>query len=135
MTIALAHLDPAAFRVVIHERLRDGFSASDVDTATAERLERLFHREIDVREAVREIIGDIRLRGDAALREWTYRIDGVDVGLVHVTPADVAAAWDGLAPELQDALRAHGSIRCPLGVSGAMCPAGARHIRAPCSCR
>jgi histidinol dehydrogenase len=106
MTIALAHLDPAAFRVVIHERLRDGFSASDVDTATAERLERLFHREIDVREAVREIIGDIRLRGDAALREWTYRIDGVDVGLVHVTPADMAAAWDGLAPELQDALRA-----------------------------
>jgi histidinol dehydrogenase len=106
VTIALARLDPAAFRAVILERERDGFSASDVDPATAERLERLFHREIDVRDAVREIIGDVRLRGDAALREWTYRIDGVDVDTVHVAPADMAAAWDGLADGVRDALRA-----------------------------
>ena len=106
MTVALARLDPAAFRAVIFARQRDGFSASDVDPATAARLERLFHREIDVREAVREIIADVRLRGDAALREWTYRIDGVDVDTVHVDPAAMAAAWDGLAGGVRDALRA-----------------------------
>jgi histidinol dehydrogenase len=106
MTIGLAQLDPAMFRAVIHERQRDGFSASDVDHATSERLERLFHREIDVRDAVREIIGDVRLRGDAALREWTYRIDGVDVDTVHVAADDMEAAWDGLASGVRKALRA-----------------------------
>jgi histidinol dehydrogenase len=106
MTIALAALDPTAFRAVIHERQRDGFSASDVDPATTARLERLFHREIGVRDAVREIIADVRLRGDAGLREWTYRIDGVDVDDVHVAPADMEAAWDGLAEGVRDALRA-----------------------------
>jgi histidinol dehydrogenase len=106
MTIALARLDPAAFRAVIFERQRDGFSASDVDPATAARLEQLFHREIDVRDAVREIIADVRLRGDAALREWTYRIDGVDVDVVHIDPADMAVAWEGLGGGVRDALRA-----------------------------
>jgi histidinol dehydrogenase len=106
MTIALARLDPAAFRAVIFDRQRDGFSASDVDAATSERLERLFHREIGVRDAVREIIGDVRLHGDAALREWTYRIDGVDVDTAHVAPDDMAAAWEGLASGVRDALRA-----------------------------
>jgi histidinol dehydrogenase len=106
MTIALSRLDPTAFRAVILERQRDGFSASDVDPATAVRLEALFHREINVRDAVREIIGDVRLRGDAALREWTYRIDGVDIDNVHVAPAVMAAAWDGLAEGVRDALHA-----------------------------
>ncbi len=106
MTIALARLDPVAFRAVIFERQRDGFSASDVDPATSERLERLFHREIGVRDAVREIIGDVRTHGDAALREWTYRIDGVDVDTVHVAPDDMAAAWERLAVGVRDALRA-----------------------------
>src|SRR5438132_2595282 len=29
--------------------------------------------------AVREILADVRARGDAAVREWTKRLDGVDV--------------------------------------------------------
>ena len=104
MSIGLARLDPSAFRTVIVERQRDGFSASDVDPATLARLEQLFHREIGVREAVREIISDVRTGGDAALREWTYRIDGVDVDSVHVAPDDMAAAWEGLEPGVRNAL-------------------------------
>jgi histidinol dehydrogenase len=104
MSIGLARLDPSAFRTVIVERQRDGFSASDVDPATLARLEQLFHREIGVREAVREIINDVRTGGDAALREWTYRIDGVDVDSVHVAPDDMAAAWEGLEPGVRNAL-------------------------------
>jgi histidinol dehydrogenase len=104
MSIGLARLDPSAFRTVIGERQRDGFSASDVDPATLARLEQLFHREIGVREAVREIISDVRTGGDAALREWTYRIDGVDVDSVYVAPDDMAAAWEGLEPGVRNAL-------------------------------
>lgn len=106
MSIELARLDAARFRTVIDERRRDGFSATDIDPATAERLEQLFHREIGARDAVREIIADVRTGGDAALREWTYRIDGVDVELVHLGAAALQAAWDALAQPLRNALAA-----------------------------
>ena len=106
MTIELARLNPAQFGAVIQERRRDGFSATDIDPATAARLEQLFHREIGARDAVREIIADVRIRGDAALREWTYRIDGVDVESVHVDPAAMKAAWHGLEQPLRNALTA-----------------------------
>jgi histidinol dehydrogenase len=106
MSIELARLDSAQFRAVIHERQRDGFSATDIDPATEERLERLFHRPIGARDAVREIIADIRTGGDAALREWTYRIDGVDVESVHVDPAVMEAAWQGLEQPLRNGLAA-----------------------------
>lgn len=56
-------------------------------------LEELFHRPIDARDAVREIIADVRTGGDAALREWTYRIDGVDV---ETTRSDSAAMEFGM---------------------------------------
>jgi histidinol dehydrogenase len=106
MTIALTRLDAAQFRTVIDERRRDGFSATDIDPATAERLAQVFHREIGVRDAVREIIADVRTGGDAALREWTYRIDGVDVESVHVDPAAMETAWDGLGHPVRNALTA-----------------------------
>jgi histidinol dehydrogenase len=106
VSIELARLDPAQFRAVIFERRRDGFSAADMDPATAERLEQLFHRRIGARDAVREIIADVRTGGDAALREWSYRIDGVDVESVHVDPAQMRAAWEGLEQPLRNALAA-----------------------------
>jgi histidinol dehydrogenase len=106
MTIELTRLDPVQFRAVIVERQRDGFSAGDIDPATSDRLEQLFHRPIGARDAVRDIIADIRTGGDAALREWTYRIDGVDVETSHVDPAAMAAAWDGLEQPVRTALTA-----------------------------
>ena len=92
MSIELTRLDPTQLRIVIAERQRDGFAATDIDPATADRLERLFHRPINVGDAVREIIAEVRTGGDAALREWTYRIDGVDVERSRVDPTAMAAA-------------------------------------------
>ena len=106
MSIELARLDPPQFRAVIVERRREGFSASDIDAASSERLEQLFHRPIGARDAVREIIADVRTGGDAALREWTYRIDGVDVEVTHVQPSAMEAAWRGLEQPLRSALAA-----------------------------
>ena len=42
-------------------------------------LRRIFGRDIAPAEAVAEILADVRARGDAALRDWTFRIDGVSL--------------------------------------------------------
>ena len=55
---------------------------------------------------VRDIIADVRARGDAALCEYTERFDGVAVAPagLRVSAAEIEAAAAGIAPELGDAL-------------------------------
>ena len=53
---------------------------------------------------VREILADVRARGDAALRELTRRFDGADVDDPRVPPEDVERALRSTPPELLDAL-------------------------------
>jgi histidinol dehydrogenase len=68
-------------------------------------LDALFGAPTSPDEAVRRILADIRARGDAALREWTARLDGVDVPSARVAPDAVEAAYTALAPDVVDALR------------------------------
>jgi histidinol dehydrogenase len=58
------------------------------------------------RAAVREIIAEVRLRGDAALRELTSRFDGVDLDRVEVPSDSLGAAVDGLDRGLRAAMEA-----------------------------
>lgn len=55
---------------------------------------------------VRDIIADVRARGDAALCEYTERFDGAEVapGGLRVSAGEIEAAAAGIAPELADAL-------------------------------
>ena len=55
--------------------------------------------------AVREIVADVRARGDAALFDLTERFDGCAIDELRVPPAEVRAALDGAAPELRAALK------------------------------
>ncbi len=58
-----------------------------------------------VREAVEDIVSDVRARGDAAVRDWTWRLDGVELGAEFAVPcADLDAALAAMAPELRAAL-------------------------------
>ncbi len=50
------------------------------------------------------IISDVALRGDAALREYSSRFEGVDLDTFEVSLAQVQSARDGLDPELREAL-------------------------------
>jgi histidinol dehydrogenase len=43
-------------------------------------------------EAVRQILAEVRKRGDAAVREYTERFDRVAVDELRVDPAEVASA-------------------------------------------
>jgi histidinol dehydrogenase len=54
--------------------------------------------------AVREIIADVRARGDAALRDLTERFDGVVVDELRVGADELAEAFDTASADLRDAL-------------------------------
>src|SRR5262245_54352203 len=61
--------------------------------------------------AVRDIVADVRERGDAALRELTERFDGCRVDDLRIPAPDLVAALDDLPSEVREALEyAHGEI-------------------------
>ena len=47
-----------------------------------------------VTEAVRDIIADVRTRGDEALYEYAAKFDGASLTALEVTPAELQAAYD-----------------------------------------
>jgi histidinol dehydrogenase len=72
----------------------------------AARLPRPSMGEAAPVEAVREILAEVRKRGDAAVREYTERFDGVRIDDLRVPPEAVDAAVDAIPAELRAALEA-----------------------------
>ncbi len=63
-------------------------------------------------EQVREIISDVRTRGDSALLEFTRRFDGVALTAIEVSAAEFAAAETALNTEQRQAIdRAIANVR------------------------
>ncbi|MDB5064434.1 MAG: hypothetical protein JWM18_868, partial [Chloroflexi bacterium] len=62
---ALTRHDAGSFRRLVAGARR--FVEPDLDGEQSERLEALFGRALGADEAVREIVDDVRRRGDAAL--------------------------------------------------------------------
>ncbi len=60
------------------------------------------HGYDDIWPQVAEIVGDVRARGDAALLDWTERLDGVHLDSPRVSASELAEAV--LDPEALDAL-------------------------------
>ena len=65
---------------------------------------RIFGEALEVEEAVRQIVFDVRERGGDAVREWTLRIDGMDIADPMVSPQEILAASERIDPELLHAL-------------------------------
>jgi histidinol dehydrogenase len=73
---------------------------------TAAALHAGAEKSAELRRAVGDMIAAVRRDGDDALREFTRRFDGVELGEPLAVPREtLAAALAGLAPELADALR------------------------------
>ena len=53
----------------------------------------------DIRKAVEAILADIEQRGDAAVREYTKRFDGVDLDCFLVSPEEIVDAVDIVGPD------------------------------------
>ena len=84
---------------------RDRALEPEVTPAMRARMAAIFGEELTPAAAVARILDDVRARGDAALFEWTQRIDGVALARLDVHPADIRAAAGSLPADLRDALR------------------------------
>jgi histidinol dehydrogenase len=59
-----------------------------------------------VDEVVREVLAAVRQRGDAGLREYAQRFDGLEeTQPLRVTREEMQSAWEGLGEELKAAMR------------------------------
>lgn len=75
-----------------------------VSSALRQRLTELFGTE-DPESAVRQIINQVRNRGDAALLNFTLRIDGVELTSLEVSREQVARAYQEVDKGLVSALK------------------------------
>jgi histidinol dehydrogenase len=75
-----------------------------VTPGLAAGIECVFGRPLTPDQAVVTILEDVRARGDAAVREWTRRIDGTDVAELQVPAERLAAAYEAISSDLRRAL-------------------------------
>lgn len=102
MSLLRIWTDVAAARETLLRRL----SADEIEVPERIKggMRRIFGEELSPEEAVRRILADVRSRGDAAVREWTRRIDGTERERIEVSPDEIAAAKASIAPDLLAAL-------------------------------
>ncbi len=76
----------------------------DVPEALIERSVGIFGERLGPEEAVRRIISSVRAGGDQALRDWNQKIDRIATDSLRVSPGEIHAALDTIAPDLRAAL-------------------------------
>ncbi len=72
----------------------------------AAALDRRAEASDQVREVVAGVIAEVRARGDAALRDFTERFDGLRLNELQVPAAELEVAWAQAGDELRAALEA-----------------------------
>lgn len=77
-----------------------------VPPAVQESIARLFGQPLSPAAAVDRILQDVRQRGDAALRDWSQRLDGSSPAQLAVSAAEMQAALASLNQEQRRALEA-----------------------------
>ncbi len=78
---------------------------SDTDAATKARIFRRAEQEIDdVTDAIKPILEDVRLNGDAALRTYAKKFDKADIIDIKVSIAEFATARELIDPVLKTAI-------------------------------
>jgi len=93
-------------------RRRDLMNLDEVPEAVLDGIQRVFGERLTPETAVVRILADVRARGDAALRDWTRRIDGLDLDELAIPPEALKRARAALDPALvQDLEAAAGRIR------------------------
>jgi histidinol dehydrogenase len=84
---------------------RTAWDEWQVPDALLDKNIELFGERIGPDEAVRRILADVRQRGDAALIDWTERLDRVTPQALVVTAAQIKDAYTKVTPELIEAMQ------------------------------
>ncbi len=93
-------------------RRRDTLASEDLPESVRSGIRRVFGRDLTPEEATAEILADVCRRGDAALHDWTARVDDVALTELEVPASEWEAAYAGLPADLAEALElAAGRIR------------------------
>jgi len=75
-----------------------------VTPTLAQGIERVFGEPLSLEVAIARILRDIHQRGEAAIIDWTEKIDGFRLTSLQVSPDDIDHAYQHIAPDLRDAL-------------------------------
>jgi histidinol dehydrogenase len=75
-----------------------------ITPSLARGVERVFGQVIALEEAVQRILSDVRQRGDAAIVDWTEKIDGSRLDHLVVTKAEIEAAYQAVPAPVREAL-------------------------------
>jgi histidinol dehydrogenase len=88
---------------------RAAWDEQQLPAAVLDGIERVFGERLTPEQAVAAILRDVRQRGDAAVVEWSLRIDGGSStsyqDLLPMSQAEIDAAVASLDPSLLDALK------------------------------
>lgn len=94
--------DPQTARQTILKRTPpDEFPVS---ARVMDNIEKLFGERLTAEAAVTRILKDVRTRGDAALQDWTQRLDSLILKPAPVSTALIQSALDSISPAQRDAL-------------------------------
>lgn len=77
---------------------------AEVPPFVLDRIEATFGERLRPQEAVTRILRDVRAKGDAALRAWTERLDGVSPGSFRVPQESLQAALHSISRQERAAL-------------------------------
>lgn len=90
-----------ARQTILH---RPPVGAVEPSPTLAKGIERVFGEAISLEEAVRRILVDVQQRGEAAVVDWTEKIDGVRLANLLVAEEEIEAAYRGIPAALRQAL-------------------------------
>ena len=102
MTVRIIEGTSSARAHLSRLRSRDGEPLPD---SVAARLVEIFGREISAGDAVSRIIEDVRLHGDAALQDYTQRIDGIVLDDFSLDGTALLDAYGAAPARLRNALQ------------------------------
>lgn len=84
---------------------RKPLDLSEVTPRMADGIRRVFGEDLTPAQVVDRILADVQATGDTAVRDYTRRIDGVDLTDFTVSAAEMDVAWRATAAELRDAIQ------------------------------
>ena len=91
-----------AQKTILQRRAWDEF---DVPERLLDGIESIFGERISPDEVVKRILADVRHRGDAAILEWTQKIDRIEMPSIAISQEQIDAAYEQVAPDVVEAIK------------------------------